>query len=181
MLLLQAFIEAMSLSTDPSQPDLLRPTLTAEDDIAAANRPWSPMVLLYLSFFFGLPAGGGLAALNYQRFGRKERVFSTAMLAAVGGALLIGINAWGVVAPAEFFADSGGRRLLRLGTQGLSILFTYLLARDQFRLFRAYTHTGKEPGSLWAPGAIAAVLSLAFSFAMAALLVPVVRSLYGRP
>jgi hypothetical protein len=169
------------LPTDPANPDLLRPTLSAEDDVAAAHRPWNPMWFLYLSFLFGLPAGGGLAAINYQRFGRKERLFPTLLLALLGGVLIIGINAWGVVDKTGYFADPSGRSLLRLGTQGLAIALNFLLAREQFRLFGVYRHTGKEAGSLLIPGVVAAVLSFGFSFVVASLLLPVVRSLYGRP
>ena len=95
--------------------------------------------------------------------------------------LLIVVNAWGFVSETGFFAERSGRDLLRLGTQGLAIALNYLMARDQFRLFRAYTHTGQKPGSLFAPGFVAAILSFGFSIVFAGLLLPVVRSLYGRP
>jgi hypothetical protein len=53
--------------------DLLAPELTEADDAVGFDRPWNPWSLVTLTFFFGLPAGGSLLALNFDRLGMPGR------------------------------------------------------------------------------------------------------------
>jgi uncharacterized membrane protein YfcA len=168
-------------SADPDLSRLLTPTLTVSDDVAEVREPWNPSTLLYLSFFFGLPAGGVLAALNYRRFGRAKRVFPTLMVAMVASFVLSGASVWLFLTQAPPFGEQAVRSVARLLMQGISVGVTYLLSRDQHRLFRAATLAHKTPGSLLIPGLIAGVCSILFTIGGGVLLLAIMRSGDGRP
>lgn len=69
-------------SYDPSA-DLLTPVLTEADDAVGFDRPWTPWHLVFLTFFFGITAGGGLLALNFGRLGQPQRVAGALVFVAV--------------------------------------------------------------------------------------------------
>lgn len=69
--------------------DLLTPSLTAEDDTHGLDRPWEPIHLVILSFFFGILSGGVLLALNFKKLGKPHLVVPT--LAAVVAVFLVSV------------------------------------------------------------------------------------------
>lgn len=68
------------VSTSVGDDDLLRPILTAADDLGGIDRPWNPWSLVFLVFFAGPLVGGALAAWNFKRLGEPGR-FAPAMTA----------------------------------------------------------------------------------------------------
>ncbi len=139
---------------EPLEDGLLQPTLTEADDAVGFAAPWNPVHLVLLSFFFGLPVGGALAALNYRRLGWQQRVAPTL-------ALII-LLSLGVVISSLMFLEARGWELddddklwSRTAHRVFAILVTGAIALQQRRRFRLAVATGQEMGRLFMPALIA--------------------------
>jgi hypothetical protein len=135
--------------------DLFQPTLTEEDDAVGIKRPWNPWSLVVLTFFFGLPAGGGLLSWNLYRLGAPRRVLPAVALVVLGTLGLAALDGWMTFR----FSDTQrqlGSVLVRAG----ATLVAAGLAGAQRKRFRVFRSTGQEEGKLLLPGIAAAVLSL---------------------
>src|SRR5687768_3132414 len=73
-----------AISEMQSPDDLFRPTLTEQDDAVGFDRPWNPWSLVVLAFFFGLPGGGTLLALNFRRLGMPQAIWPVLAVVVLG-------------------------------------------------------------------------------------------------
>jgi hypothetical protein len=92
--------------TDLDLDDLLRPVLSADDDVEGLGRPWRPWSLVVLAVFGGLLAAGPLAAWNFRSLGQPRRTLP---------ALLACVLAWLAVQTASY-EIYGRERLAELRT-----------------------------------------------------------------
>jgi len=138
--------------------DLYRPTLSASDDVARADKPWDPSSLWVATFFGGGIAGALLFGLNAKRLGvPRQALWLAPTLFAAAVAALVAI----VVFEARL-ADN--ERIVSrivgvaLGAIGWSV---------QRRRFRTVVAAGGEPGKALLPSlaAIAGAIALHFAFA----------------
>lgn len=148
-----------------SEDDLFTPTLTEEDDAVGFERPWNPWSLVVLTFFFGIPAGGGLLALNYSRLGVPRKALRAVLLVITAALLFAGLRGWGIT----HLHDESQLRLLNLGQKAVETLTAGALAWTQQRRFRVFRGSAGEPGRLLLPGILAAVLSVIAQMALAML------------
>lgn len=147
------------------EDDLFTPTLTEEDDAVGFERPWSPWSLVVLTFFFGIPGGGGLLALNFSRLGVPRKVVPAVLVVITASLLFSALRGWGIV---HLHAESH-LRLLNLGQKALETVAAGALAWAQRRRYRVFQGSGGEAGRLLLPGAVAAALSLLVQMALAML------------
>lgn len=150
----------MATSYDPD--DLLSPKLTEADDAVGFDRPWNPWSLVTLTFFFGLLAGGGLLAFNFDRLGMPGRRLPT--LALVVGVTTAGILAlsWATGSGLVPAGDRGAQRSARWVVRAVFVLVAITIAARQRPRFRLYEMSGDPPGGLWKPGAAAGAISLLY-------------------
>lgn len=147
------------------EDDLFTPTLTEEDDAVGFERPWNPWSLVVLTFFFGIPAGGGLLALNHSRLGVPRKALRAVLLVITATLLFAGLRGWGIT----YLHEESQLRLLNLGQKAVETLTAGALAWTQQRRYRVFRGSAGEPGRLPLPGILAAVLSLIVQMALAML------------
>src|SRR4051794_1678132 len=101
---------------------LLKPTLTEADDALDFAEPWNPWSLVVLTFFFGLPAGGGLLALTSPPLGMRPRLAPalTAVIAAT--ALMTAARLWMAAHGMPGSGDGEGDTLARQGWRAAACL-----------------------------------------------------------
>ncbi|MEM7261242.1 MAG: hypothetical protein AAF488_04570 [Planctomycetota bacterium] len=162
--------------------DLFTPTLNESHDVDGIDRPWRPATVLVLTFFFGIAAGGTLAALNQGRFGMPHRVVPTLVVVAIVAlALSIG-SAWYIdrqlrparrssesVIDLSFMTEAKRKAIsqeVRIVRRLISVIVVALLLRVQFRRQRLVSVHDLEQGSLWVPGTIAAVGGALFGYVL---------------
>lgn len=136
-------------------PSLLQPTLTEADDAVGFDRPWKPWSLVFLTFFFGIIAGGGLLAYNYERLGMKVPRNRVLAFVVAAGLLLIGTTIWistTYVPP----GDRDAARMVRWGSRAVSCLIAIGMAQTQQRRYRLFESTHLPAGHLLKP-ALAAI------------------------
>lgn len=140
--------------------DLLRPSLTNEHDKGHFHRPWNPWLLIYLSFFFGLLAGGALLALNYPRLGIKCRVVPAIAVVAIIAIIAIlgqGGVTW-LLATGTVSVDYSSE--LKIVLRILSVVISGIMARQQAARYRISQQMDIPSGSILIPGVIASGLSI---------------------
>jgi hypothetical protein len=161
------------MSACPNE-DLFTPTLTEQDDAAGFDRPWRPWSLVVLAFFFGLPAGGTLLALNFRRLGMPRRVVPALVLVALATPAMAAVSAW-VAAARLAPVDSDADRHLRWILRAVSCLVAIGIALPQQRRFRLFQTADLPGGRLLWPGLAAVLVSLALQFLLFALFYLVFR------
>lgn len=148
----------------PFDSDLLKPSLAARDDASGFDQPWNPTTLAVITFFFGLPAGGGLLAVNFRRLGMREwflpaiAIVSVVSLVAYGGAVWYAAHA---------MLDRDEQRTLRFAVRIVNVLVALLFVHLQRPRFRLADLTDVEKGKLLWPAVLAIALGTAAVFAVA--------------
>jgi heme A synthase len=130
--------------------DLLRPTLTVEDDESGFDCPWSPMALVFVAFFGGLPAGGGLLALNFRRLGRPERVAPAMVLVVILTILVVAVGGY-LAASKAGAADRSTSQYFRLGARAFAVVVSLALAASQAKRYRLFSQSDRPKGKLLVP------------------------------
>lgn len=152
--------------------ELLRQSLTEDDDAAGFDRPWNPWSLVMLTFFFGITTGLGLLAFNYQRLGIKGRLYATLGIAVALEILLTACHVWAVQNGLIVWGDRDDMRTLRLGTRVVSVLVAVLIAHTQQKRFRLFQRSNLPAGPLLIPAVIAIAVGIALDFMEAAIMMP---------
>jgi hypothetical protein len=156
--------------------DLLQPTLREEHDSVDFNKPWRPWSLVVLTFFFGLPAGGALLALNFKRLGLRRSFAAAACIVVAATLVLAGARAWAVSQGMVNLEDREQRRLLNFGMKAAATVAAMALAAAQRTRYRVFEGGGGQGGNLWGPGVLAAAASIAIQV----LLELAFRQLFGK-
>jgi len=146
------------------ESDLFQPSLTERDDAAGFDRPWNPNTLAVLTFFFGLPAGGGLLALNFWRLGMRKWTIPTAVFVAITWLTTHCGVVWYYLAAKP---DADEKWWIRLGIRVGNIAIALVLARLQRQRYRLSQMTDAPQGKLFWPAVIASVLSVVATYALA--------------
>jgi hypothetical protein len=147
--------------------DLLAPELTEADDATGFDQPWNPWSLVTLTFFFGLLAGGGLLAFNFDRLGMPGRRVPTLALAFGATTLLIAGALFGGWGAGE---DRGTQQAWRWGVRGISVLIAMAIAAPQQKRWRIFEASGLPAGKLLRPAVVACAIALVYEIAWAAAL-----------
>jgi hypothetical protein len=158
----------MSMRFDPND-ELFRPTLGAEDDAVDFDRPWNPWSLVVLTFFFGLIAGGGLLAFNFQRLGMKGRLYPTLALVAVASLLIVGVQFWLLESGRIVPENRESTRMVRWAGKAVSTLIAIAIAAQQQRRFRLFQVSSLPGGHLLWPALAAIGVSMLFGLIVAGL------------
>lgn len=148
------------------EDDLFTPTLTEEDDADGFERPWSPSSLVVLTFFFGIPAGGSLLALNFSRLGMPRKVLPAVFAVIAATLLFTAASGWSYA----HLHHEGQRNLLVLVERALQTAAAGALAWAQRRRYRIFRNSAAEPGKLLLSGILAAAVSTALQIALTLLL-----------
>lgn len=134
--------------------DLLRPTLSEQDDVSGFDEPWNPYNILYPTFFGGFLAGGVLYGLNFTKLGQDRYRIPTFIGTAVAvlGVAILGnwLAATGKIAGDDRMSLS----IFRFGQRFASLALGWLLATRQTRRFRLYEESGLKARKLLWPGLI---------------------------
>jgi hypothetical protein len=146
--------------------DLLRPTLSEDDDALGFEEPWNPWSLVVLTFFFGLIAGGGLLAFNYRRLGMRVPVYAVLAFVAVMSCLAQGFTIWLVYSGLVDHNHRETLRNIRWGGRAFITVIAMALAQTQMKRFRLFEHSDLPSGKLLLPALGAIAISLFFSFAV---------------
>jgi hypothetical protein len=144
------------------EDDLFTPTLTEEDDADGFERPWSPWSLVMLTFFFGIPAGGSLLALNFSRLAAPRKVLPAVFGVIAATLLVAAARGWSY----DHLHNEGQLRLFDLGDRVFQTATAGALAWAQRRRYRVFRGSAAEAGKLWPPGLLAAALSVALQLAL---------------
>lgn len=163
----------MITSASHSDDELLRPSLTEDDDAVGFDQPWNPWSLVVLTFFFGITPGIGLLAFNYQRLGIKGRLYSTL---AVGLVLEIGLTAlhvWAVQAGWIQLQNRDDMRTFRMIARVISLLAAVIVAQTQQKRFRLFQRSDLPAGHLLKPALAAIAAGLILDAIEAAIILPV--------
>ncbi len=154
------------MTTPPPQPEQ-----TEVSDSGRGPAPWDPMLLLLLTFFSGLIAGGVLLGMNCARLNKPQRLKWTVALTAMFGLSMNAVTAWLLSSVPEI---SGGDAttvapwLVLACMRGSSLALTYCLAAWQIRTYRK-PPTGSVPRERLARHAtLATVLGTALDLALVA-------------
>lgn len=112
--------------------ELLRPTLTAEDDAVGFDRPWAPWSLVFAAFFCGPVGGGALFVWNTFRLGLRRELKPTALsFAALAVVFAVGAAAYLATVAGAAVDDRG----IRLARHAVTVLLAILFARRQQQRF----------------------------------------------
>lgn len=139
-----------------TRDDLLTPTLEADLDVHAFERPWNPQSILWAGFFGGPLAGGLLHAWNDRRL-KRGRQFPFTLLATLLVALLTSaVSGWLWTRAADY---TTGRMWMRIGQRGVGVALCLVLTSLQQKRFRAYEMAGLERGKLFRTGLITVLVA----------------------
>ena len=153
----------MSSDSDLLDPDFNHVGEEAFGDIA----PWNPSSIIYNAFLGGPLPAGLLFALNTKRLGRPAAFAPSLAIAFLAGL--------GLPTLVLLYLQSSGpiaRRDAQFGIQILGLLLGFGWAPFQRPRFEAYSREGLVAASLWKPGFIAILASLAIQAAWAMVLTP---------
>jgi hypothetical protein len=143
-----------------SNDDMLKPSLTADDDAVGFDHPWNPWSLVVLAFFLGVVPGGGLLALNFRRLGLKNRVGITLLWVALAEVVWIALEIWmirhGYLHLDESDAPEPGRWVMRVFSLGVAIA----IAHPQHKRYRLFMTRHLPEGRLVIPACAAVVVTL---------------------
>jgi hypothetical protein len=145
----------------PYDDDLLAPELTDADDAIGFDRPWNPWSLVTLTFFCGLPAGGGLLALNFDRLGMPGRRLPTLAVVVALTTLVVLGRVW-AMGSGLIPTDQSGRQIGRWATQAIFVLAAMAIAAPQQKRFRIFQASGEPAGHLLWPAVTASAISLGY-------------------
>ena len=139
---------------DDSLQDLLRPTLTEDDNAVDFGNAWNPHSLAIVTFFAGLICGGILFFLNAARLGIERRGWI--LPTAIAASLLLHFLA----ATLSITYGTELRREIGIGAQVVAVLVALGFAATQRRRYRVFQGSDAEPGKLLVPGLIAAAVGM---------------------
>lgn len=143
-----------------SDDDLFSPTLTEEDDAVSFNQPWNPWSLVVLTFFFGLIAGGGLLAFNWERLGIQGRRLST-LFAVLAASVVLAAVSSGLAANFRGQEYQRVRRQIDVVEAAAATGIAIVISAGQRKRYRLFRQSHQAPGPLVRPAIAAAAVSLA--------------------
>jgi hypothetical protein len=161
------------MASSPLDDELFSHTLTEEDDAQGFDHPWNPWSLVMLTFFFGITAGGGLLAFNYQRLGIKGRLYSTIAIALIVEILLTAMHVWTIQSGLIDSQNRNDMRTFRLGAKVVSVLVATIIAYSQQKRFRLFGRSDLPAGNLLKPALIAIAAGSALDLLESAIILPV--------
>lgn len=152
--------------------ELLRHSLTEDDDTTGFNQPWNPWSLVVTTFFCGALPGIGLLAFNYERLGIKGRLYGTLAIAAALELCSVAVYFWVAQSGALDLTNRDDQRTLRTGVKVVLVVAALFVARTQQKRFRLFEHSGLPAGGLFKPLLIAVLLSLFIALVKGFLILP---------
>lgn len=164
----------MAFSERPASSDwddLLRPTLSVDDDKTEMDRPWDPRMIVFASFFLGPIAGASLLAANARRLGQPSQFWPLLF-----GGLIFTVCVYLGIATLSLtlFADweaSARRNATRIPVRAATVLAGWLVSGSQRRRYRLAEATDTPVGSLlWSVGPAIALVAVVVEVLLAILL-----------
>jgi hypothetical protein len=147
-----------------SDDDLLRPSLTEEDDAIGFDRPWDPSSLVMLAFFGGLVAGGGLLALNFRRLGLKDRFVPALLTVALSEIVWTCALIWLIGYGSHPLIDFVSWRSYGLAAHIFTCFLALVMARFQQKRYRLFKTRRLPDGKLFVPALAALAVGLVVNF-----------------
>jgi hypothetical protein len=155
--------------------ELFRPTLSESDDAVGFDQPWNPWSLVVMTFFFGVTAGVGLLAFNYQRLGIKGRLYTTLAFALVLELLLTAVHVWAVRNGMIIIDNRGEEGAVRVAMRIVSVVAAILVAQTQRKRFELFRHSRSKAGHLLKPALLAIVAGLGVDAVKTAIILPLIK------
>ena len=162
------------VSSSSFDEELFKQSLTEQDDAQGFDRPWNPWSLVMLTFFFGITAGGGLLAFNYQRLGIKGRLYITIAIVLAAEVLLTVIHLWTVQSGLIDPQNRDEMRTFRLGTKVAFVLAAAIIAQTQQKRFRLFQRSDLPAGNLLIPALIGIAVGVGLDLIETAFILPVI-------
>lgn len=154
--------------------ELFGRSLGESDDAAGFDRPWNPWSLVVVTFFFGVTAGVGLLAFNYQRLGIKGRLYGTIAIALVLEVLLTAVYVWAVQSGLVDFRNRNDMRTLRTAIRVVSVAAAAIIAQTQKQRFRLFQRCDLPAGNLLKPALVAIGVGIALDLIETAMVLPLI-------
>lgn len=162
--------------TRATDDELLRPSLTADDDAVGFRSPWDPATLGWITLLVGPFGSGLLMLLNQRRLGLRGGWHLLLAMATLGTTIIVVLA---FVIPSFGVEKSGDLRnvgsLVRFGGNVVALPMAWLMLREQRRRYRIAEQADVATGRLFWPGVVAWLVNLVIVIVVVAAAVVVKR------
>ncbi|HEX6810452.1 MAG TPA: hypothetical protein VF384_02410 [Planctomycetota bacterium] len=157
--------------------ELLRPSLTDDDDATGFHEPWDPSTLGWIMLLVGPFGGGWLMMRNQSRLGLAGGWKHLLAMAAVGVAVVTTVALLVPGFGEKSTEDArNARSIVRYAGNVVALPLAWVLLAEQRRRYRIAQKNDVPTGKLYGPGVAAFVVNLIIAFALAATVVAIKRT-----